>query len=113
MVECDDSLWQRKGATLSDKTACKEYELTQDDIVEGVRAGQLQYRQNSIHGNPFLRLLRQEVELLVRRKHGEGYLQDQQAKTELAGINRELRKLKKRIEALETRKSALLAHPRK
>lgn len=109
MADFDDSAWQRKGATLSDKTALKEYGLTQDEIVEAIRAGELQYRQSSIHGNPFLRLLRQEVEALVKRKHGEDYLQGQQAKTELTNINRELKKLKKQIAALEARKSKLLA----
>ena len=83
MADSDDSVWQRKRATLSDKTARKEYGLTQDEIVEAIRAKQLQYRQNSSHGNPFLRLLRQEVELLVRGKNGGDYLQGQQARTEL------------------------------
>ena len=97
MTYIDNSAWQQKGATLSDKTARKEYGLTWDDIVEAIRAGQLQYRENSIYGNPFLRLLRQEVEALVKRKHGEAHLHRQQAKTELAGINRDLKKLKQRI----------------
>ena len=109
MADFGDSLWQQKGATLSDKTARKEYGLTQDEIVAAIRAGRLQYRHNSIHGNPFLRLLRHEVEALVENKHGGDYLQDQQARTELAGINRELKKLKKQIAALEARKSQLLA----
>ena len=39
-----DSEWQRKGATLSDKTARKELGLTQDEIVRAVRAGELQCR---------------------------------------------------------------------
>jgi hypothetical protein len=56
-----DSGWQGKGATLSDKTARREFGLTQDEIVRAIRAGKLHYRQNSIHGNPFLRLLRREV----------------------------------------------------
>ena len=51
------SEWQRKGATLSDKTARKEYGLTQDEIVQAIQAGKLQYRCNAIHGNPFLRLI--------------------------------------------------------
>lgn len=67
-----DSEWQRKGATLSDKTAREEFGLTQDEIVEAIRAGKLQYRRNSIYGNPFLRLLRREVEALVRRSTGTG-----------------------------------------
>jgi hypothetical protein len=51
--------WQRKGATLSDKTARHEFGLTQDEIYD---AGTLQYRQAYMHGNPWLRLLRREVE---------------------------------------------------
>lgn len=109
MTAVDGSAWQRKGATLSDKTAHKEYGLTQDEIHEAIRAGQLQYREGSAHGNPFLRLLRQEVELLVKSKHGGDYLQEQQSRTELAGVERELRRFKKQIAALEARKSELLA----
>jgi hypothetical protein len=104
-----NSEWQRKGATLSDKTARKEFELTQEEIVRAIRAGTLQYRQNSIFGNPFLRLLRREVEALVAKKRGKGYLEEQLAKTELARINREVKRLRARITALEKRKSQLLA----
>jgi hypothetical protein len=104
-----DSDWQRKGATLSDKTARKEFGLTQDEIVRAIRAGKLQYRRNSIHGSPFLRLLRCEVEALVKKEHGDGFLKDQQAKTELARINRELKRLKAQITELEKRKSQLAA----
>ena len=104
-----DDEWQRKAATLSDKTARKEYGLTDDEIVQAIRAGKLHYRENSIYGNPFLRLLRREVEALVNARHGGDYLKDQQAKTELARINRELKRLKTRIAALEGRKSRLIA----
>ena len=104
-----DSEWQRKGATLSDKTARKEFGLTQDEIVQAIRAGKLQYRRNAIHGNPFLRLVRREVEALVQTKHGDDYLKDRQAKTELARINRELKRLKTQVGALEERKSKLIA----
>ena len=104
-----NSEWQRKGATFSDKTARKEFGLTQDEIVQAIRAGRLHYRQNSVFGNPFLRLLRREVEALVKKKHGGNYLNDQKAKTELAHINRELRRLKTQMAALEERKSKLIA----
>jgi len=103
------SEWQRKGATLSDKTARKEYGLTQDEIEQAIEAGKLQYRWNSIHGNPFLRLIRSEVEAVVTKKHGGDYLKNQQTKTELASIKRELRRLKTQSTALEERKSTLLA----
>ena len=64
-AEYGDSVWTKKGATLSDKSAQKEFGLTFEEIVEGIRAGKLQYRENSIYGSPFLRLIRQEVEALV------------------------------------------------
>ena len=104
-----DSEWQRKGATLSDKTARTEFGLTQDEIVRAIRAGKLHYRRNSIFGNPFLRLLRREVEALVKQQRGADYLKDQQAKTEVARIDRELKRLKTQIAALEARKSKLMA----
>ncbi len=104
----NESEWARKGATLSDKTACKEFGLTLDAIDDAIRAGALQYRQHSIYGNPWLRLLRREVEAFVKKEQGAGYLLDRQTKTELARINRELKRLKTETAALEERKSKLL-----
>ena len=46
-----NSKWRRKGATLSDKTAQKEFGLTRDQIVQGIRAGMLHYQEASMHGN--------------------------------------------------------------
>src|SRR5713226_3828114 len=85
--------WGRKGATISDKTARLEYGLTQDEIYDAIDAGKLQYRPAAMHGNPWLRLLRREAEDLARTLHGERYLPEQQARTELARINRELKQL--------------------
>ncbi len=104
-----ESEWTRKGATLSDKTAREEFGLMQDEIIGAIRAGKLHYREGSMYGNPWLRLLRQEVEALVRKKHGNEYLKDRQAKTELARINRELKRLKTQTALLEKRKSKLMA----
>jgi len=103
------SEWQRKGATLSDKTARKEFGLTQNEIVQAIRAGTLHYSLNSVFGNPFLRLLRREVEALVKKKHGDNYLKGRQTNAELTRINRELKRLKTQIAALEDRKSKLNA----
>ena len=104
-----DSEWQHKGATLSDKTARKEFGLTQDEIVQAIRAGKLHCREASMHGNPWLRLLRREVEVLIKKKHGDDYLKVQQAKTELAGINRKLKQMKTQVAVLEERKAKLMA----
>jgi chromosome segregation ATPase len=99
--------WGRKGATLSDKTARAEFGLTQDEIIAAIRAGKLQYRRAAMHGNPWLRLLRREVEDLVSTRHGDRYLREQQARTELKQVNRELKQFRARITALEERRAAL------
>ena len=101
--------WGRKGATLSDKTARAEFGLTQDEIIAAIRAGKLQYRPAAMHGNPWLRLLRREVEDLVSSRHGERYLREQQARAELKQVNRDLKQHRAQVVALEERRSALLA----
>ena len=78
-----DGEWPRKGATLSDKTARAEFGLTQAEIVRAIRAGKLQFREGSMYGNPWLRLLRREVETLVGKDRGDGYLVERQEKAEL------------------------------
>src|SRR5450759_4514092 len=45
--------WNRKGATLSDVTAKKEYGVDRDFIVKGIRAGKLEFREGAIWGNPY------------------------------------------------------------
>jgi hypothetical protein len=87
--------------------------LTREEIVRAIRAGNLHCRQQSMQGNPWLRLLRREVEALVKKKHGDVYLKDHQAGTELARINRELKRLKAQIAVLEERRSKLIAGSKK
>jgi hypothetical protein len=101
--------WARKGATLSDKTARAEFGLTQDEIIAAIRAGKLQYRPAAMHGNPWLRLLRREVEDLVSTRRGDRYLRERQARTELKRVNRELKQLRVQLAALEERRAALLS----
>ena len=63
-----------------------------------------------MHGNPWLRLLRREVEELARTLHGERDVPaGTQARTELARINRELKQLRSQLAALEERRAALLS----
>src|ERR1019366_7868031 len=91
-MACPNDEWQRKGATLSDKNARQEFGLTQDEIYDAIDAGTLQYRQAAMHGNPWLRLLRREVEALARTRHGDRYVSEQQARAELKQGNREIRR---------------------
>lgn len=104
------SEWNKKGATLSDKTACKEFCLTQDEIIKAVREKKLQYKENHIHGNPYFRLLRKEVESLVINKYGNKYFKERVRENEIACINKEIRSLKSQLTKLEKKKAILLKH---
>ena len=92
------------------KVLCVESEDDLYGIIVKVREGKLQYKQNHIHihGNPYLRLLRKEVEILVKEKYGENHLKDKNRKNEIAGISREIRSLKIKITRLENKKATLL-----
>jgi hypothetical protein len=105
----DSQEWQLKGATLSDKTACEEFGLTREDVYAAIRAGELQYRSGSTHGNPWFRLLRREVEALAKTKYGDRNVADQQAKAELKRVNREIRRLQKELVVLEERRTKLMS----
>ena len=104
MKENDDQLWTVKGATLSDKSAKKEYKLTQEEILEGINAGKLHYRVSYIYENPWYRLLRTEVEKFVEEKHGANHLQENKLKTEMRQIDKELKILKAQTQVLEMKK---------
>src|SRR2546421_12573423 len=93
----DNAVWVKKGDTLSEKTAQKEFGLTQEEIIEAIKTGKLQYRHNTLYGNPCLKLLRNEVEDLVKAKYGRNYLQTKNAKNELSRVSTEIRSLKRKI----------------
>jgi hypothetical protein len=106
--EFDQTGWTQKGATLTEKTAQKEYGLTAAEILEAINAGKLQCREISMYGNPALRLLRHEIEALVNEKHGSDYLKKMQLEKELAEVNKTLNSLKSQARALEKRKAELM-----
>ncbi|HUD44549.1 MAG TPA: hypothetical protein VMR41_03345 [Patescibacteria group bacterium] len=99
--------WNRKGATLSDVTAKKEYGVAQNFIVKGIRAGKLEYREGSIWGNPYLRVLRSQLEKYIIEELGLDYLRKLKNQTELRKIKKEMKDLRKRLEELQSRKIEL------
>lgn len=103
-----DPMWTQKGATLSDKSARLEYGLTEREIFEAMRAGKLQFQQNSMHGNPWFRLLRHEVEALVAKKGGQARVHRKKLEKELADLDREVRKIKSRLRIIERRRAELM-----
>ena len=105
MVEYGE--WNRKGAVLSDVTAQKEYGVTRDFIVKGIQAGQLEYREGAVWGNPYLRVLRRQLELYIAAQLGSEYLVNKKSQTELRAISKEIADLRKKLAELEARKAAL------
>ena len=99
--------WNRKGATLSDLTAKKEYEVDRHFIIKGIETGKLEYRQGVIWGNPYLKILRSQLEEYIASELGPEYLADVKNKLELRKIKKEISDIKKRLKALQTRKIEL------
>ena len=99
--------WNRKGATLSDVTAKKEYGVSREFIVNGIRAGKLEYREGAVWGNPYLRVLRSQLERYVAEEFGRGRVSSSKNQTELRKIKKEMADLKKRLVQLHARRTEL------
>ena len=99
--------WNRKGATLSDVTAKKEYGVNHDFIVKGIQTGKLEYREGAIWGNPYLRILRRQLEQYIAEELGEDRLLRGKRDTELRKIKNRISSLKKELKELELRRAVL------
>ena len=93
--------WTRKGATLSDVTAKAQYGVNQAFIVKGIQAGKLEYRDGAIWGNPYLRVLRSQLEQYIADELGAEYLVKVKKELELRRIKKEISDTKKRLNALQ------------
>ena len=99
--------WNRKGATLSDATARKEFGVDRAFIVKGIRAGKLEYREGAIWGNPYIRVLRSQLERYIAEELGTERLRKDKNQTELRKIKKEMAVLKKRLDELQARKTEI------
>lgn len=99
--------WNKKGATLSEVTAMEEYGVGREFIVKGIKAGCLEYREGVIWGNPYLRILRSQLEKYIADELGNDYLNQVNAKSELRSVKKEISKLQKKLSILQDRKIIL------
>ena len=99
--------WNRKGSTLSDVTAKKEYGVDRDFIIRGIQTEKLEYRDGSIWGNPYIRILRSQLEDYIVAELGAGYLAKVKNEFELRTIKKQISATKKKLKALELRKKEL------
>jgi hypothetical protein len=99
--------WSRKGSVLSDITAEKEYGVSRNFIIEGIEAGKLEYREGSVWGNPYLRILRRQLEEFIADRMGKKYLEKVKNEAELKMVKKEIAEFKKQLMVLEVRKAQL------
>ena len=99
--------WNRKGATLSDVTAKKEYGVDREFIIRGIQTKKLEYRDGSIWGNPYIRILRSQLEEYIVAELGSAYLAKVKNDFELRAIKKEISATKKKLNELELRKKEL------
>jgi len=99
--------WTRKGASLSDTTAKKEYGVDRDFILKGIRADKLEYQEGNVWGSPYLKLLRRQLEQYISEELGATYLSTRKSKEEQRKIKREIVTLKNRLKKLEAQKTEL------
>ena len=96
--------WNRKGATLSDVTAKAEYGVNREFIIKGIQTGKLEYRNGAIWGNPYLRILRSQLEEYIADALGKEYLIKVKNELELRKIKKEISDIKKKLNLLQIRK---------
>lgn len=99
--------WNRKGATLSDITAKKEYDVDRHFIIKGIDAGKLEYHHGVIWGNPYIKILRSQLEEYIASELGPEYLANVKNKLELRKIKNDISDIEKRLKALQIRKIEL------
>jgi hypothetical protein len=99
--------WNRQGRSLSDVTAAKEYGISHDFILQGIRSGNLEYRQGVMFGNSYLKILRNQLEQYIAEQLGSQNLGEKKAQAELRSIKREIGSLKRKLAALEARKAEI------
>ena len=98
--------WTLKGLTLTHATAEKEYDVSREFILKGIKTGKLEYRETSMWGNPSLRLLRSQLERYISDELGAKHLEAKKALAELRKINKEITSHKRKLTALQARKVA-------
>lgn len=99
--------WNRKGATLSDVSAHTEYRVEREFIMQGIKTGKLEYRDGAIWGNPYLRILRSQLEQYILNELGVEYLKKVKAEFEIKTIKKQIAETRKKLNLLEIRKKEL------
>jgi hypothetical protein len=105
--------WKDKSAVISDTAAWKEYGVNQDFLNWGIQNGRLDFKQGTIKGRPYIRVLRNQLERLIgETPEGSAHLARVKARIELKEVEKEISYLNKKLGMLLTRKTSIEASGR-
>ena len=99
--------WNQKGATLSDKTAIKDYGIDREFMLKGIRAGKLEFQERSIYGNPYVVILRRQLEQYIAEELGSDHLSLILNQKKRRTLKKEIKKTRLNLQALELELAAL------
>ena len=88
-------------------TAQDEYGISRDFILTGIKSEKLEYRKGTVWGNPYLRLLKNQLEAYIAEELGVGYLTNIKNQAELRKVKREIASTGKKLKTLQIRKREL------
>jgi hypothetical protein len=100
---------ESKGSNAERRNGQSEYGVSRDFIIKGIQTGKLEYREGAIWGNPYLRVLRSQLEKYIAEELGEDALRRVKNQTELRRVKKEISDLTKRLKGLQERKKELEA----
>ncbi len=79
---------------MSEGTAQKEYGVSREFILHGIKSGHLEVRRSG-WGNPYFKILRSQIEAYIASELGTEYLSGKKCQAELRAINKKITELKK------------------
>jgi hypothetical protein len=84
------------------------YGLEKHEIFDAIKLGKLQYKENYAHGNPYYRLLREEVKTLVVELRGDKFFEKQEIEFQIKKATKEINSCKRKLKSKDKEKTMLI-----
>lgn len=75
--------------------------------MNGIRAGRLEFQERSVWGNPYVVVLRRELEAYITEELGSHYLSGSITQNKIRTLKREIKATKLMLQGLEQELAAL------
>ena len=85
----------------------KIYGVDRAFIIKGIREGKLEYREGAMHGNPYFRILRSQLEAYIIQELGVDFLNRNKKQNELNKVKKEINTITRKLNILQVRKKEL------